>query len=194
MSKHKLPSARAIGERIRRARERAGLTAAALGAWLGVSGHTVFLWEAQGRMMQLVSLWRLADAMGCSLDDLAPTGFPRREDLPIAPDCSPRAIGARLRELRLRGGLAQQELARRIRAYSTAVVDWESGRRNMSARFGWRICAALECSLEDLLPTGRQPLPRGEAASDQQRAPAAFDPREKRNGPARGVRFPAGRR
>jgi DNA-binding transcriptional regulator YiaG len=55
--------------------------------------------------------------------------FLRREDLPIAPDCSPRAIGARLRALRGWGGLTQQYLARRIGAYPTALVDWESGRR-----------------------------------------------------------------
>jgi transcriptional regulator with XRE-family HTH domain len=161
--KHELPSARAIGPRVRLARKRAGMTAAALGPWLGVTGNAVTMWESQGRNMTLGQLWRVAEATSCSLDDLAPTGFPRREPLPVAEFCTGQAIGERLRFLRCMGGLSQRGLAWRIGARPTAPADWETARRNMSARSAWRICQALRISLEDLLPTGNQPTPFDEA-------------------------------
>jgi transcriptional regulator with XRE-family HTH domain len=158
--KHELPSARAIGKRIRLARWRAGMTAKALGACLGVPGNTVTMYESQGRGMSLERLWRVAvDALDCSLDDLAPTGWPRREHQPVAEFCTRQAIGERLRFLRCMGGLSQRDLAERIGACPAAPADWETGRRNMSARSAWRICRALHVSLEDLLPTGNRPTP-----------------------------------
>ena len=62
--KHELPSARAIGERIRRARRRAGMTAKALGACLGVPGNTVTMYESQGRGMSLEQWADLSQIVG----------------------------------------------------------------------------------------------------------------------------------
>jgi DNA-binding XRE family transcriptional regulator len=109
--------------------------------------------------MTLVQLWRVCEATDCSLDVLAPTGWPRREHLPVAEFCTRQAIRERLRLLRCVGGLSQRGLAERIGARPTAPADWETARRTMSARSAWRICQALRISLEDLLPTGNRPMP-----------------------------------
>jgi transcriptional regulator with XRE-family HTH domain len=126
--KQEVPSARAIGRRIAHFRKRAGLRQADLALSVGLTRHAVAAWEASGRTPSLLSLWRVTEATGCSLDDRAPTGFPRREHLPVVEFCTRQAIGARLRLLRCMGGLSQRDLAWRIGACPTAPADWETAR------------------------------------------------------------------
>lgn len=70
----KLNVMRKIGAAIRRSREKLGLTQEELGSRVGVSGNTVYLWESGRSGIKLETLQAVADALGCSLEDLVRDG------------------------------------------------------------------------------------------------------------------------
>ena len=61
-------------------------------------------------------------------------------------------IGERLRELRLKRGLSQDELARRANVTQGLIWQIEAGRRTPSLRTLLRLAEALSVSPEELLP------------------------------------------
>jgi transcriptional regulator with XRE-family HTH domain len=66
---------RALGSRLalRSMRLRAGLTAQALADRLGVTHHTIETWESEkGRPVRQKWLFKLAEALGCSVAELRP--------------------------------------------------------------------------------------------------------------------------
>lgn len=58
------------GERIKAQRKKKGLTQKELAARLGVKSPTVAQWETGSRNPKLVTLQKIAWALGCSIDDL----------------------------------------------------------------------------------------------------------------------------
>lgn len=64
--------ANAIGQLIQKARKEAGLTQVELGARLGVSGSMIAQWENDLRNPKYENIGRIADALGCSVEDLLP--------------------------------------------------------------------------------------------------------------------------
>lgn len=56
--------------RLRVMRENVGLTQAALGKLVGVEQHTVSQWESGYRMPRADKLPRLANVLGCTINDL----------------------------------------------------------------------------------------------------------------------------
>jgi transcriptional regulator with XRE-family HTH domain len=61
-----------------------------------------------------------------------------------------RAMGIRLRELRLRQGLTQEGLARRIDVSTNTIRHWERGDRTMNADRFVRLAQALDVTLYEL--------------------------------------------
>jgi transcriptional regulator with XRE-family HTH domain len=64
--------AETLGQRLRAARERLGLTQFALAVSIGVQGNQVSRWERDQDAPRVVHLIRLRRALRVSLDDLVP--------------------------------------------------------------------------------------------------------------------------
>jgi len=68
------------------------------------------------------------------------------------------AMGSRLRELRLRAGLTQEELARQIEVGVDAIRKWEKGKRTPLLDRAAKLAVALGCTVGQL--AGTEPMPR----------------------------------
>ena len=66
-----------------------------------------------------------------------------------------------IRELRIRKGLSQKELADILKVAQPSVYSWESGRSAPSAKLLPALAAALGCSIDDLF----RPAPGRDAAA-----------------------------
>ena len=64
-----------IGTNIRRLRQNKGITQEQLGDAVGVSGQAVSKWENESTLPDILSLPKLADYFGISIDDLMSTGL-----------------------------------------------------------------------------------------------------------------------
>jgi len=67
-----------VGAAVRRARRVRGLSQAALAVEVGVTQYAISRVENGRRSLTLPEAWRLARALGVTLDDLAPLGRARR--------------------------------------------------------------------------------------------------------------------
>lgn len=68
-----------------------------------------------------------------------------------------------IRELRIRKGLSQKELADILKVAQPSVYSWESGRCAPSAKLLPALAAALGCSIDDLF----RPAPERDAAPER---------------------------
>lgn len=139
-------SVRLKPERLRRAREVAGLTQHQLARVIDVAGgERVSRWELGSSVPHPGVLLKLADALGVEVEDL----------LEVPED------GPGLRELRLGAGLTLEALAESVLASTRTVHRWEHGsfQRLPSERTvsllakalnvsDWQVAAALRASRE----------------------------------------------
>lgn len=65
-------------------------------------------------------------------------------------------IAGRIRDMRERREISQQDLARRIGQSRTSVVNIEAGRQRITIHGIYDIAAALECQPSELLPTPKE--------------------------------------
>ena len=94
------------GDRIKRAREAAGLSRAQLGKVLKVSRQTIHTWE--------------------SPEDEG------KQDKPTSAKNTRRSIGERIWDARDAAGLTQVELAERLNVSRETVINWETGKTEPS--------------------------------------------------------------
>ncbi len=154
-------SPKAIGKRLRKLRIAAGMSQKDLGYIVygdREKGRGILYAVERGtHRMQLDTAWNIAVGVGCSLDDLLPTGFPPRERLPQAADCSKVTIGVRLRELRTLAGLSLKALADLAGYPDRGVWHTENAIKRIKFPSAHKVCMALQISFEDWLPTGNTP-------------------------------------
>jgi len=74
-------------------------------------------------------------------------------------------MGPRLRELRLRAGLSQRQLAQALDVRTATIANWERARREFSFQTAARLRKALGCTWEEL--AGEEPI----RPPDRRRAP-----------------------
>ena len=60
------------------------------------------------------------------------------------------SLYTKIRELRLRDRLSQEELAQRVGVRRETIVNLERGKYNPSLKLALKICAVLEARVEDL--------------------------------------------
>lgn len=120
------------GPRLTRQREAAGLSRADLAARVGTNVEVVGLWEDGGVTPVVKYLPRIADVVGLDVFDLY-----------LDP-----AARLGLSSLRIRAGLSQRQLARRLGAPQTAVSNWERGKVSLPPDRYAPYSAALEVSLD----------------------------------------------
>jgi transcriptional regulator with XRE-family HTH domain len=79
-----------------------------------------------------------------------------------------RHLAARLRELRARRDLTQDQVAAAIGCHESAVSRWESGERLPTLQDLVALCRLLEVSCDDLLGRAEQPVIRGMVLLDRE--------------------------
>lgn len=168
----------ALGEQIRRRRERRGLTQKHVAEHVGVSPATLGRWErgiiGGGRPAEVPAdrLDALTDALGCTRDALldaakisdatrdAHLGL-RHGDLPGRDAAAARALGRAIAHRRSELGLTQGQLAFTLGVPQHSVVTWERGWATrprspervvatLSTRRRHAIADALKCEPADL--------------------------------------------
>lgn len=90
-------------------------------------------------------------------------------DLPEETPARPLAqhLAARLRELRAKRGLTQDQVARRLAVHESAISRWESGSRFPTGEDLVALADLFEVSTDDLLGRTRQYCQPGTALVDQ---------------------------
>jgi transcriptional regulator with XRE-family HTH domain len=145
------------GRNLRQRRLARSLTQAELARAVGAKGRAgISQYETGDQGLLLVTCRRLCKALGCSLEDVLPTGNkPSLHYPPSGP--TPAEVGGRLRLLRKERGLTYLDLWERSGLKHGAYKNAMSPRKRISLFSAWRIACALRVSLEDILPTRDQP-------------------------------------
>ncbi len=135
-----------LGQRIRRAREREGLTQSALAKKVGVSQGAVAIWEG-GQGPTEANKKKLEDVLG------ALSAEPQSKNTQsIAEDVS--SFGSWLREQRTQKGLSVPELAKNARVSAPAVYNIESGKiQNPQSATRDRLAKALGMPIPEQVVT-----------------------------------------
>ena len=76
-------------------------------------------------------------------------------------------VGQRIRELRLKRGMLQEELARKAGLSPSALSNFEQGRRRTSLDWLRKISKALGVSVSDLIPESRTRKPLAENKEEE---------------------------
>jgi transcriptional regulator with XRE-family HTH domain len=145
-----------IGENIKKARLKAGLTQQELGDRLNVKRQALCNWENGYREPRTSQLEKIADALGVTIDSLAKgidtpnTNASTTQDRLSEEEIKAR-IGERIKKARLKAGLTQQELGNMVNVKPQTVGGWE--RAQNAPRMGQigSIAAALNVSVDYLL-------------------------------------------
>lgn len=151
-------AARTFGTRLSFARHARRLTLDEVACRTGrlVTHPQVSRWEAGHNDPQLPNLYRLAASLNVSPAWLGGEGpltplAPSPAYAPLDRASLAAAFGRRVREARVRRGLSQSQLARRIDSDQGMVAAVEAGRRGSHLSSVGRFAAALGVSLGDLL-------------------------------------------
>jgi len=132
-----------IGERIRRTRQREGLTQTALGEKIGVTQGAIAAWETGRAAPTEGNKKKLKIILGWSRTRAAEK--PSEE---VAEEVS--SFGAWLREQRVQSGLSVPELAKRASVSAPAIYNIESGKiQNPQAGTRDRIAAGLKTAVPE---------------------------------------------
>jgi transcriptional regulator with XRE-family HTH domain len=121
------PALLALGRAVRRVREERGLSVAAVATAAGVDRADVAAIEAGGLDPGYWGLRRLAAALGVT--GTALLVYVERYENDLDPRAVSIAFGSRLRELRARYGVSQDDLARETGVHPTAIGRFERGAR-----------------------------------------------------------------
>lgn len=83
------------------------------------------------------------------------------------------SLGRRIRAARLRAGISQDELARRVRLTRTSITNIERGRQQIQVHTLYAIAKAVDARPATLLPVAEEP-----ATAVEDQFPSAPDERE----------------
>lgn len=117
--------------KIAQLRTKVGLSQRGLAEAVGVTENTIAKWE-QGKegSDQIEKVADLCDALSCTLEEL------------IAED---------LYQLRQAAHCTQRSLAKAVGVTETTIANWEKGHNSLFEKVA-RLCLALDCDIEELLP------------------------------------------
>ena len=107
-----MPENNLFGQRLRIFRKRAGLTQGELAELIGISEITIRRWELDQRQPRMEEIKKLAEVLHVSETELC------NDDVN-------NSFGARLRALRKRAGLTQEQLAEAVGVHINNVSRWE---------------------------------------------------------------------
>lgn len=139
---------------LRRLRIARGLSRVELDALLNNTAHmvTVALWETGKRQPSFAKLNRIADALGCTLDDLQQR--PPTDSVPrYVAIRTTRLTPPKLTQKRIELGLSQRELAARLGVSVMSISYWECNSVRPSSASMQKLCDFFHCSPDDLFIT-----------------------------------------
>lgn len=160
-----------FGEKLRLLRQERRLSQTDLARQLGLSSHAVLSNLEAGRKQPSLDLAvALAAALGTTTDYLLRDTIPPAPPHLLAPlaashrPLSERALGARLRELRLATGMTQTALASHLGLSANVHVSYlEAGKKEPSIELVVRLADLFGLSVDDLLQSGEGSPSSGEA-------------------------------
>jgi hypothetical protein len=135
-------AAKVAGKNLQRLRRLRRMTAQAFGQQIGWQRSRTFArrwtWKRENgeRPLPLVRAWRICRELGCSLEDILPTGN-RAIVQPPATDLSSKAVAPRIKYLRDMGGLTGWELSERMGLQPNTAFGYGRNKR------GTGLCAVL---------------------------------------------------
>ena len=122
-----------FSERLKKERERAGLSQTQLARMCGLSGTMISCMERGKSAGSEKVLMAVARALGVRPEWLR-SGLGKREsDLPALRSAAHQPFPERLRQLRKEAGLSQRQLANFVGVSMAAVSCWETGTREVPA-------------------------------------------------------------
>jgi transcriptional regulator with XRE-family HTH domain len=116
-----------VGQRIRRAREREGLTQAALAEKVGVAQPTIAVWEAKDDLPE-ASRKKLEEVLG-------PLSVEKGAKASAVPDTEVSSFGVWLRDERSKASMSVPELAKSSGVSAPAIYNLESGKIQNPQKF-----------------------------------------------------------
>ena len=148
---------RMIDNNLRYCREELEMTQEELGIILGASKQTISNWETGYTPMPMNKLIRFANLYNYSLDFIV--GFTRKNikyDKKIKID--KKIIGDRLKTLRKKFNLTQQELSNKCNIYQSTYNHYETGYSLIKIMTAYAICKTYNISMDYLV--GRTNTPK----------------------------------
>lgn len=131
-------------------RKRIGISQRELAERMGVTYQAISQYERGKREPKIEQVQRLCDVLGCTLDELL-------SDIDTAQAEPDRPINNRIREIRKAKGMTQQDVANALGTVKSAVSEWETSHRGISAITLCRLADLLSVTTDALL--GREPIP-----------------------------------
>jgi transcriptional regulator with XRE-family HTH domain len=156
----------AVGDNIKKARLKAGLTQQELAGKLGLSHQAIGGWESGYREPRLSQIGEIASLFGVTIDSLAnaaPDTASASEPAPVSlrddaqDECGEAAIGENIKNARLKAGMTQQDLASVIDVKRQTISAYENGVHAPRVKELPAMASALNVSVDYLL-TGRPAL------------------------------------
>jgi transcriptional regulator with XRE-family HTH domain len=143
-----------LGRRIRRAREREGLTQQALADKVGVTQGSIASWEA-GKPPKKANMSGLQEVLGpLSMKKASKSSGAQDEKAPTTPDSEISSFGIWLRAQRSEQSLSVPELAKSADVSAPAIYNIESGKiQNPQAATRDRLAKALKQSVPEQVVT-----------------------------------------
>ena len=116
-----------LGRRIRRAREREGLTLAALADKVGVTAAAIYNWEL-GTQPRGVNKEKLEEVLGKLSKGISKGSGPQDEQAQDTHNSEVSSFGIWLRDQRTKAAMSVPELARSAKISAVALYNIESGK------------------------------------------------------------------
>jgi transcriptional regulator with XRE-family HTH domain len=137
-------TSKTLGARIRRAREREGLTQADLADKVGVTAPAISNWEA-GTEPRGINKSKLEAVLGNLSKKTPKSSGVQEEQVPTSPDSEVSSFGIWLRDQRLKAAMSVPELARSANISAVALYNIESGKiQNPQAATRDKLATALK--------------------------------------------------
>lgn len=154
----------AFSERVKRERERAGLSQTQLARISGLSGPMISCMERGKSAGSEKVLVAVARALGLRPEWLRSGTGEREGDLPAFRNATPQPFPERLKQLRKEAGLSQRQLANFVGVSTSAVSCWETGTREVPAGDNLiRLAHALGLDPAEVMKVGgKSATPRNE--------------------------------
>ena len=141
-----------LNNNIKYCREELEMTQEELGLVFGVTGFTVSGWENNNDTMPLPKMIKFSNLYHYSLDFI--TGLTRENKYTKIDKIDKIKIGNKLKDVRLKLGLTQQQIADECMITQQSYSLYENGKTLITSLVLYTICYNHKLSIDNILKTG----------------------------------------